>query len=105
MDLRYEPRHFGVLQPQVGLIEQFLCFVDDQLVPDIIFIPEIQIKGSFRHAGSVHNIRDRRPRYPLGRKQLKGAVKQRFPFLFLIHFYCSNIIWILYYMLLWNIYK
>ncbi len=47
-----------LLEGEVRPPEHLAGFVGNQLVSNIVFIFEIQIKGSLRHAGIIHNIGD-----------------------------------------------
>ena len=74
----------GRLHGRVGGLEQLAGLVADELVADIAFVLKIQIERPFGHTGFLYNVRNRSLLHPFCRKQMKGGVQKRIPFLFLL---------------------
>ena len=58
--------------------------VGDQLVADVILVPEIEVKGSLGHACRLHDIVDGGFGDALGDKQLKGRIQESLPLLLFV---------------------
>ena len=91
MDLRLKAGHLCFKHGDMGIIEELLCLVHDQLGPDIIFVLEIQIERTFCNTCFIHDVGDRRLGDALSRKQFESGLIQSVFFHFLINFYFSHI--------------
>ena len=56
--------------------EDFLPLVDDQLFLQVVFVPEIEIKGALGHTGPVRDIGDGGPFDAQGGIELEGRIQQ-----------------------------
>ena len=73
-----------LLQCQIGSLKHLACFVSDQVIADIVFVFEIQIKSSFCHTGVFYDIRNRSLIESIVYKERKSGIQQGFPFLLLV---------------------
>ena len=77
---------FSLTQCFMCMEKELPCFMGDKLVPDVIFIFKIQIKGAFCNTCLISDIRNCGFGKPFCGKKLKGSVKKGIFFLFLIYF-------------------
>lgn len=68
------------LQFEIGILKDLTGFVSDQVIADIVFVFEIQIKSSFCHTGVFYDIRNRSLIESIVYKERKSGIQQGFPF-------------------------